>query len=247
MRSNRGERRWARVCSALDADWHRMATSLAGRRAVRRWAEEETALESVSSAHDVLAMCREGGAEGRPALRAVLRQADGDEFAQLTVLQFMLPGLLAMSRRLRFMVDVDPSRWAGEDELEQEIVAIAYERIRALGGTTQPWPATTLMNQTWRCLRMVLQRDRRHRERFEPLRPSVEVVGGADRSPAEHLAQLVVDAVHDGRLERGPAQLFYATRVLGHRLDSAAPAAGVSRWTASDRIARCAQVLADAS
>ncbi len=72
--------------------------------------------------------------------------------------------------------------------------------------------------------------------------PLIEIASTADRSPAEHLAQLVVDAVRDGRLDRGPAQLFYAKRILGERQDAVAPFAGLSRWTVRARVVRCARI-----
>ncbi|HSH58450.1 MAG TPA: hypothetical protein VK988_02190 [Acidimicrobiales bacterium] len=67
------------------------------------------------------------------------------------------------------------------------------------------------------------------REVCQPVAHSFEIASVADRSSAEHLAQLVEDAVRDGRLDRGPAQLFYATRILGERQDAVAPVAGLSR------------------
>lgn len=226
-----------------------MATGPTGRAAVRRWVDEDPCFEGAHSGHDVLAMCREGAAEGWPVLRALLRVATGDEFAQQTVMQALLPGLLDMSRRARAQAAGTSSGRVDEDELEQQVVVIAFERIRALAGTTQAWPARTLLDETWRRLRTVLEGEqrRRRREVCEPLARLVGVPSSAERSTAEHLAQLVVDAVRDGRLDRGPAQLFYATRVLGERQDVVVPVAGLSRWTVSARVARCAQVLADAS
>ncbi len=233
--------------SALDADWRRVATGSTGRAALRRWSSEEPVLEGAFSSHDVLAMCRQGGDEGGPALTALLRLAGADDFAQQTVLQVILPGLVSLSRRVRWAADDDARRWANGDELEQEVAATGYERIRALAGTTQPWAARTLLDTTWRRLRSILDDEGRHRARFQPLWPSAEIESPADRSPAEHVAQLVIDAVGDGRLDQSGAQLFYARRVLGDSLNSLVPVSGLSRWTLRERIAGSAQVLADAS
>jgi hypothetical protein len=83
------------VCSALDSDWRQMATSPLGRTAVQRWVDQDPCFEGAHSAHDVLAMCREGAAEGWPIFRALLRVATGDQFAQQTVLQVLLaPGAI---------------------------------------------------------------------------------------------------------------------------------------------------------
>ncbi len=122
--------------SALDADWRQMVTSPSGRRAVQRWVDQDRCFDGAHSSHDVLAMWRENAAEGWPVLRALLRVAAGDQFAQQTVLQVLLPGLLDLSRATRTC-----RGWVDEDELEQVVVVvIAFERIRALAGTTQAWP-----------------------------------------------------------------------------------------------------------
>ncbi len=55
----------------------------------------------------------------------MLRLAVDDEFARQTVIQVILPGLLALSRRARYMVGASGGPWADHDELEQEIVTIA--------------------------------------------------------------------------------------------------------------------------
>ncbi len=146
----------------------------------------------------------------------------GDEFAQQTVLQVLLPSLLDLSRRACAKATRTCRGWVDEDELEQQVVVIAFERIRALAGTTQAWPARTLLDETWRRLRTVHEHEheQRHRAVCQPVAPLVEIPSGADRSAAEHLAQQVVDAVRDGRLDRGPGQLFYATRILGERPDA---------------------------
>ncbi len=112
------------MCSALDADWRQMAPSPPGRTAVQRWVDQDPCFEGAHSAHDVLAMCREGAAEGWPVLRALLRVASGDQFAQQTVLQVLLPGLLDLSRRACAKATRTCRGWVDEDELEQQVVVI---------------------------------------------------------------------------------------------------------------------------
>lgn len=117
--------------------WRRVAASSPGRVATLRWAELEPALAGARSGDDVVARCqRHGNRRGADALGAVLRLTVDDEFARQTVVQVILPGLLAMSRRAHYIVSRPGGPWGDHDELEQEIVAIAYERIRALAGTT---------------------------------------------------------------------------------------------------------------
>lgn len=158
---------------------------------------------------------------GAPTLWGrLLRLAVDDEFAQQTVIQVILPGLLAMSRRAHYMVGASGGPWADHDDLEQEIVAIAYERIRALAGTTQAWPARTLLDQTWRRLRLLHDRDRQWKACWVPMDGGRDIPGSNDRSPVEELAQVVVDAVRTGSLAPGVAAtlLHLPGAGLQHRL-----------------------------
>jgi hypothetical protein len=103
MASIRGESGRARLCSRLDAEWRRVGASSAGRAAVRRWAEEEEpALAGAISALGVLARCQRHG-DGQEALAAVLRLADTEDFARQTVIQALLPGLVALARRAHYI------------------------------------------------------------------------------------------------------------------------------------------------
>ncbi len=258
MRTMRGDQPFASVCSRLDAEWRKMARSSKGRAAVQRWVDQESALAGACSGEEVVALChrRDGDTAGeeltderQAALGALLRLAAQDEFAARTVIQAMLPGLVAMGRRLSYMVASGSGRWADHDELEQEIVATAYERVRALAGTSQAWPARTLLDQTRGRLRVLYENERRWQARSVAMtREYAEgIADSAEHSAAEELAHVVVGAVQDGTLARGPAGLLYTCGVLGRGVVSVASAAGRSRWTVSDSIARSAHVLAAAS
>ncbi len=253
MASIRGESGRARLCSRLDAEWRRVGASPAGRAAVRRWAEEEPALAGATSALGVLARCQRHG-DGQEALAAVLRLADTDEFARQTVIQALLPGLVALARRAHYMVGPGLAGWASEDELEQEIVTIAYERTRALAGTTQAWPANTLLAQTTIRLRVRHQTGRRRDWWHLPLDDVNEsdVPPGRDRSAAEELAQVVIDALRDGTLAEGPAGMFYTCRVLGYpgnrvRREPGCSARSVKRWVTNTELTLAAAHGAAAS
>jgi hypothetical protein len=182
-------------------------------------------------------------------LGAVLRVAANDEFAQRTVMQAILPGLLALRRRASFMVASPGSRWDGEDALEHEIVTLAYERVRALAGTTQVWAAETLVNQTWGRLRALHKNDRRWRARNVAMCPewAENLPDSVQHSTAEQLAHLVVDAVRDGTLALEPAGLLYTYGVVGNSLPWAERELSYSRRSVSRSLARSARVLAAAS
>jgi hypothetical protein len=258
MTTGRGDERWARLCSRLDAEWRQIARSKEGRAAVQRWVGEEPALAGACSAEDVLALCQRRGDAGaghgetngsQAALGAVLRAAANDDFAQRTVMQAILPGLLALRRRASYMVASPGSRWDGEDELEQEIVTLAYERVRALAGTTQAWAAETLVNQTWSRLRVLNKNERRWRARNVGMCPewAEDLPDSGEHSAAEQLAHLVVDAVQDGTLALEPAGLLYTYGVVGNPLVWAAEELSYSRRSVSRSLARSARILAAAS
>ena len=257
MRRTTGEKRFTSLCSRLDAEWRQTARSVKGRAAVRRWIGEEPVLAGACSGEEVVEHChrRDDAAPGhgmtsgpQATFGALLRLAGHDEFAERTVIQAMLPGLLAMRHRLSFMVSSGGSRWGDHDELEQEIVSIAYERVQALAGTTQAWPARTLLDQTWRRLRVLNDNECRWRANSVPVAlPPDIITERAAHSPAEELAHLVVDAVQDGTLALGPAQLVYTCAVMGQRVAWVASTVGCCRWSVSGSIARSARVLAAAS
>ena len=257
MRTRRRDERWAHLCSRLDAEWRQTARSVKGRAAVQRWVGEEPALAGACSAEDVLALCQRRGdaapdgevKRSQAALGAVLRVAANDEFAQRTVMQAILPGLLALRRRASYMVATSGSRWDGEDQLEQEIVTLAYERVRALAGTSQAWPAETLVRQTWRRLRVLNKNEQRWRARNVGMSPewAEGLPNSGEHSAAEELAHLVVDAVQDGTLALGPAGLVYTYGVVGNPLVWAAEELSYSRRSVSRSLARSARVLAAAS
>ncbi len=68
MTDNRGRSARAHVCSALDAEWRRVATSSAGRAATLRWAEVEPALAGACSGHDVVRVASVMVTAGEPSL-----------------------------------------------------------------------------------------------------------------------------------------------------------------------------------
>ena len=225
---------------------------------MRRWIAEEPALAGACSGEDVVELCqlRDGAAPGhgmtdgpQAILEALLRLAADDEFAERTVVQALLPGLLAMSRRLSYMVSSGGSRWRDRDELEHEIVTIAYERVRALAGTSQAWPARTLLDQTRARLRVLYENELRWRAHTVAMSPerADSRADDVEHSTAEELAHMVVDAVQDGTLALGPARLVYTCAVMGQRVAWVASTVGCCRWSVSGSIARTARVLAAAS
>lgn len=105
---------------ALDQEWQtQYAHSEAGRRSLAGWALLEPALSGLADLEDVLDARRDQDRSGT-ILSALARLAPADQCAARTLLQAMLPGLVRMSLH----------RFADDPDAVEEIMAIAWERIR---------------------------------------------------------------------------------------------------------------------
>ncbi|MBW3613924.1 MAG: hypothetical protein KY439_01255 [Actinobacteria bacterium] len=194
---------------------------------------------------EVVERCqRRGDQEGSNALlAAVLRQADGDPIAVRTVLMAVLPGLAALSARYRWLVGGDLGAWSGVDQLDQEIVTSALERITAMAGATHRWPASTIVGSVRENLRQTERRERRRRTAVVPLAAAATREAVTEPSAAEAFASVVVDAARRGSLSPERAAVVYATRVLGHSPEEFARASGRDVRAVRAQRARAERVL----
>jgi hypothetical protein len=130
---------------------------------------------------------------------------DGDALAARVLLQFLLPGARAVARRWWALGD--------QDERAAATVAAVYERIRRYPLDRRPArvAANVLMDAGL---------DLRRAARAQ--RPTCDLRGEPAAVPAEHpaleLADLLVDAVADGVINAGDAELIAASRIAGIRL-----------------------------
>jgi DNA-directed RNA polymerase specialized sigma24 family protein len=202
---------------ALQDEWDAVAGSLPYREAVRRWQEVESDLAGFDSPGEVVTWCRaqsDPAAANRP-VGALLRLA-ADPIAARTVLQVIIPGLTVRIGR-GLVREAGCRRMAGvRDELVQEVVVAAWERIAALAGTSPRWPACELIEGAWRRVRHQRERGRACQRRLWPLETAGQAVEPEwTRTTAEELTVCLVDAVRSGRLGPAQAGLIYTTRVLG--------------------------------
>jgi hypothetical protein len=144
----------------LETEWNQIAQSYRARSACARWARGDAVLEGIVSPAEVVARCqaRGHGAHSAAVLAAVLGHAATDDWAARTVLQAVLPGLAALSRRARPLVGAGRA-WQHIDEVDQFLVANAYESITALASRSPRWPAEAVLAKTWRRLRDVADRE----------------------------------------------------------------------------------------
>ncbi len=114
------------VLVQLDREWERIADSPAGRRAVRKWADEQPLLAGVRSLRQLVELVNvRGRAEESDAiLLLVLRDAASDDLAARTVLQAMMPAVKNLTAKFSTC-----GAWSAE-ETAAVVVAAMWERIR---------------------------------------------------------------------------------------------------------------------
>src|SRR5205823_1516704 len=138
---------------SLSREWATVGSSRQARHRLAEWATSQPALVSFCSPADVVEFCQSARGAAANRLLGVLIEVD-DELAARAVLQSLLPGLAAMSRRARrrwpWMFDRRCDGPWVDWGFDHEAVATAHARIRSLGGTSLTWPATTILDHTWR-------------------------------------------------------------------------------------------------
>lgn len=114
------------VLRQLDREWERIADSVAGRRAVRRWGSEELLFDGVRSLGALVERINERGhvEESDAMLLALLRHSAMDDLAARTVLQAMMPAVKNLTAKFSTC-----GAWSPE-ETAAVVVAAMWERIR---------------------------------------------------------------------------------------------------------------------
>ncbi len=114
------------VLRQLDEEWGRIAGSLTGRRAVRRWAADQPALVGLRSLGALIERVNERGhvEESDAILLVLLRHAADDDLAARTVLQAMMPAVKNLTAKFSTC-----GAWCPE-ETAAVVVAAMWERIR---------------------------------------------------------------------------------------------------------------------
>jgi hypothetical protein len=213
-----------RLFRLLEDDWSHAGRGGDATAALARWAERHPVLDGFANPAAVVDHCHNRDGRASALVAAVLTEAGGDPWAARTVLQAVLPGLAAVARRASCYVGGQHPVWQSGDELHQDVVLIALERIQALVGTAPAYPCRAVVDGTW-------QRVRHHAACVrQALAARVEVDAGnaavapADRSGLEELGLAVIEAVDDGTLGTLDAGLVYSCHVAGYSVAELAPA-----------------------
>jgi hypothetical protein len=107
------------ILQVLDAQWCEVASSPEARRALVRWTNDHEVLAGMRDLNDVLLSRRDPRVSGE-VLSILARLAPTDVLATRTLLQMLLPGLVRLVGTVGH----------GDPEAQDEIVALAWERIR---------------------------------------------------------------------------------------------------------------------
>jgi hypothetical protein len=217
------------VFEMLDGEWGRLRRD---KRAARRLREVCAVAGDATSLEGVEAYVRRARPEGADAvlLALVRRAVAGDTLAARVLLQLLLPGTRNLARRW----------WALGDHEERAAAAVTAVWQRICGYPVARRPGRVAAN--------ILMDAARELRRAVPRvvvtlsdEPGPEPRGG--EPAAVELAEVLLDAVADGVLEREDAMLIARSRIAGQRVADIAAHRQLSGRTLWDRRQRAERAL----
>jgi hypothetical protein len=217
-----------RIFDRLRSDTEDLLTSPAGRRHLRCWGRVEPLLAGL----DPVSLL--GPSTGRSdlaneRLAALVRLAATDRMAAQTLLAAVVPGLAAAANQLARAWASDP------DEIDQAVIAAAWEKVASLSGLHLDWPAAAIVVGARGRVRASLVTEARRRQ-WGPRLPTSAPAGGPEDEVLG--ARFLAEAAGRGVVSGEAAHLVWATRVLGYRLGELArpgrteSTLRVTRWRA---------------
>jgi len=232
---------------ALDDEWNREGRGPKARTALARWAVDDPALAALADPATLVQHCHARDEEASSLLKVVLRHAEQDTLAARTMLQAVLPGLGSVTRRAACYVGGDRPVWQTRDELHQEVVSVAFERISALATGAPEFPCQAIVDGTWQRLRHRALCVRREVDRRADLECGARVPAAPDRTAIEELGLAVMAAIDEHDLDVLDAGLLYSCHVVGYRITELARMTARSERTLWRRRQRAEEVLVASS
>ncbi len=219
------------VMQELDNQWLATAASPTARRALIRWGRRHPVLSDLGDLNDVVA-ARHDPTVVHEVLAALAALAPADELAARTLLQMLLPGLVAMIGTIG----------QGDRDASGEIVSLAWERIRTYPTTRHGSVAANVVLDV--------------RKRYLALRPDRREVALSlvpeplDEGPSTEelvlgvlMIEEMADAQHAGVMTHEVLSTILRTRIGGEPLAEVAADRGVDanvlcgrRWRAERRL-----------
>src|SRR5664279_151667 len=202
----------------LRREWQVLGTAPPSRTAHLRLADSEPAIARLDAddlAGLVAALSPAAGRltrnEAATVIAAMLARAGTDELVPRTIVQALLPGVLALVKRF----DISEGPWQDVDGFLSDAISCLWEQIIVWTGTVRPYAAGDLLSGTRTRLRSLQATERRHRSRRGTAPEGLDVFrAGGDRSGEELLAVALAEATGDG-LAVADAAVLYATSILG--------------------------------
>jgi DNA-directed RNA polymerase specialized sigma24 family protein len=210
---------------ALEGEWAVVGTSELGVDRRAAWSRDEPAIAGFATPAEVVRRCQVRGDSktSNELFGALLRLAEADELAGRAVLHAILPALVGLTHRVR----TGPgTAWPDPDQLDQDVVTIAWEQIVRLSGQALQWPAMAVVNATWERLRTVRAQHQRHNRPLVELSEATPAEEYGERPAAEQLLALLGEAVRQGAIDTESASLIFRTRVAGFSPAEIAAASG---------------------
>ena len=220
-----------RILQVLDAEWKELAASPEGRRALIRWTNDHDVLVGLHDLNDVVACRYEEIAYD--VLLILARRSPTDEIAARTLFQMLLPGLVSLVGTVG----------QGDYDAQDEIVALAWERIRTYPTTRNgSVAANVVLDVRKRYLKV------RHGDETTPLSSVEEPLDDPANSPEEQVLGLllieeIAAAQRDGLMTPAVLSTIMRTRLIGERLAEVAADQRVEthvlcqrRWRAERRL-----------
>jgi hypothetical protein len=225
------------VFDLLDGEWRKLAddTTMA-----RKLHDVCRAAGGATTLRDVEGYVRSAAHEDadRVLVALVRRAVAGDDLSARVLLQLLLPGTRNLARRWWALGDTD--------ERAAAAVAAVYQRIRCYPIDRRPGKvaANILMDAARELRRAVGNLDR--------CIPSAETMEREqaplhDPDPAGELADTLLEAVGNGTITSGDAQLIAQSRIGGTRIAAIAAHRGASTRTLWARRQRAERALARAT
>jgi len=236
-----------RPIDQMTAEWRVRSRSPDSREALARLAEAEVAIASLGVADlgelvEYLRGCKTEAERRRAAgvVQAMLRSQSVHPLVARAVLQAIVPGLVAVARRLRWGSGGD---WDGAGSFLADAVATAWEVIVEWSGHDRDYAVLDLLSAIRCRLRrqMVRQREGRERTTFGvdlDLLPGTRPLSGTG---PDELVRAIAEM--GGRLDPLDAALLYANRVLGLTVTELARMSGHTRRSVAGRRDRAAAEL----
>ena len=232
---------------ALDRNWTILASSAEGRAAVERWhGLPQLAAEDLNEL--VNRIWQASKADADRACAALAARAPADAPAARVLLQVLRPGLRNLGRRLAL--------GGSFEDVDQELLAIAWERIRTYPIERRPAAiaANVLLDVRKRYVRDRLHSARSRNvpledlpERRRPTAPSAEDEAMDAEVPSLRRAHAcLAAAIHRGTITPVSAAVIWRTRVEQDEDASVAADLGVPVRTLQRRRQRAERHLADA-